>query len=301
MAGQEDPIRYAITLLFSGIVLRYTGDCQKASDHLRIAHTLTRGTGQPWLHCASAVMAGVVEYDLGHLHGPKQWLDKGLSLSRAVGEPAILAYAISSLVQTTRAMGKLAEVERLLEEGLRLSAEAGHHFTRAMLFEQWAQLCFDTGDTIKAIAMGQESITIFRELNDMWHLSRALTMIGKFEMSSGDAVQGKESFIEAVEIALQDHLYPNAFEALVEIGAGLKNHGDLALALQLTQLILHHPATGKEVKERARQLRVEIESQLSQGKVEEILYGSGAQTCETLVQEILRRTRLELARIKLPE
>jgi predicted ATPase/transcriptional regulator with XRE-family HTH domain len=293
MAGGGDSRKYAVALLFSGIVLRYTGESQKASDHLRIAHALSQVNDQGWVHCASAVMVGVAERDLDNLDESKKWLEKGLQLSRIVGEPAILAYAISSLIQSATDLKRFEEIELLLEQGLKLSDEAGHHFTRAILLEQGARLCFASGDPIRAKEMGKESTKIYRELNDMWHLSRVLTMMGKFDVSSGNASKAEEHFIEAVEVALQDHLYPSVFEALVEMSAGLKNHDDTGLALCLIQLILQHPSATKEVKERAGQVRMEMESQFCREELEQLLSGAANQSVETVVKDLLNRVRLK--------
>jgi predicted ATPase/transcriptional regulator with XRE-family HTH domain len=294
LAEQADPSHYAIALLFSGIVLRYTGELQKSSEYLRKAHELTFGTGQGWIHGASAVLIGVVEHDLRNLVDAQQWLEKGLFLCRTVGEPVLLAYAISSKAQTASALGCFAEVEPLLEEGLCISAEIGHYFTQALLLEQWARLCFAAGDPSRAIALGRESITMYREYNDRWHLSRALSMLGKFEQATGNVVRSSGYFIESVEIALQDHLYPDAFEALVEIIAGMDEDENGARVGGLVQYILQHPASAKEIKERAENLMGKISGQLSSDQLEQAISGFEQQSIETVVQEILRRERFKL-------
>jgi predicted ATPase/transcriptional regulator with XRE-family HTH domain len=298
LAAGNAPEKYSITLLFSGIVLRYMGDSQKASDQLRKSHSLAYGTCQSWIHCASAVLVGVAEHDLGHLDESKQWLQLGLNLSRAIGEPVVLAYAISSLIQTSCSMGHFDNIELLLEEGLKLSAEAGHHFTRAMLLEQWARFSFAAGDHEKAVSIQKESITIFRDLHDMWHLSHSLTMMGKFELISGNPVQAMTFFIEAVEIALQDQLHQNAFEALLEIGACLKRQDDIILVLRLAQLILNKPTVAVEIKERARQLGKEMKNQLPAGCQEEAITNMLDQPVEKVASEILNRGRLQLGEPK---
>jgi hypothetical protein len=150
------------------------------------------------------------------------------------------------------------------------------------LLEQLAQFAHTTGDILKAKFLYQESIIRFRELNDMWHLSRTLVQLGKFEREVGDELRAK------------DRIYPNTLEAMGWIACMLAKDEGEPLVLALVYHIQQHPAASKEVKARAEQLRADLEAGMSPEQVAAIANQPGQGTFEIVVKEILRRLRLSI-------
>ncbi|HSB00220.1 MAG TPA: hypothetical protein VLE49_06190, partial [Anaerolineales bacterium] len=79
-----------------------------------------------------------------------------------------------------------------------------------------------------------------------------------------------------------------ALEALVGIASLQAKRGESEQALQLLLIVLNHPASIQETKDRATRLRAELEAQLAQSQIETIQTHAGEKTLESVVKELLR-------------
>ncbi|HEX9076593.1 MAG TPA: hypothetical protein VF932_12485, partial [Anaerolineae bacterium] len=73
---------------------------------------------------------------------------------------------------------------------------------------------------------------------------------------------------ESLRIAAEIRGMPVALEALVGLASLQANRGDAQSALELLLIVLNHPASLQETKNRAEKLRLELEARLTPQQIE---------------------------------
>ncbi len=79
-----------------------------------------------------------------------------------------------------------------------------------------------------------------------------------------------------------------ALEALVGIATLKAKQGNIEQALELSLIVLNHPASLQETKNRADRLRAELEAQLTPTQSEAIQAHVGDKTLEAVVEDLLK-------------
>jgi hypothetical protein len=99
--------------------------------------------------------------------------------------------------------------------------------------------------------------------------------------------EAKQLFLEALQIGLETETLVITLRALTEIAALHIRDGAIGSGLELLAHVLSHASTGREVKDRARQLQVELESRLFPQQVESVRGRALARPFEAIVAEVL--------------
>ena len=81
---------------------------------------------------------------------------------------------------------------------------------------------------------------------------------------------------------------PFALDALAGLAGLQAKQGDRQHALELLLIVLNHPASLQETKDRAEHLRAELETQLTPAKVAAIQARTGEKTFEAVVEDLLK-------------
>lgn len=89
-------------------------------------------------------------------------------------------------------------------------------------------------------------------------------------------------------MATEIHGTPVALEALAGFATLQVKQGNRKHALQLLLLVLNHPASSQETKNRASGLRAELEAQLTPTQIEAIKAHAGEKTFDAVVEDLLK-------------
>jgi len=108
-------------------------------------------------------------------------------------------------------------------------------------------------------------------------------------LALGNEAEAGRVWREALRIASDIHGAPVALEALAGLASLQAKQGDREHALDLLLLVVKHPASLHETKDRAAQLRAELEAQLTSQQVEAAQSRARATTFEAAVEEILHQ------------
>ena len=111
-----------------------------------------------------------------------------------------------------------------------------------------------------ALDLYRRSIELYRNIGDVWGISRALIQYGECELEMGETEKAQENFTEALEIANRAGASPVIMEALVGFALVKSNAGDSEYALRILAQVLEHPSTNQPTRERASQLYAELEA-----------------------------------------
>lgn len=132
------------------------------------------------------------------------------------------------------------------------------------------------------------SLDTFTELGGSWWVARVLADTGRSVFALGNHTEAGRVWRESLRIAAEIHATPVALEALASFANLRAEQDHREYALELLLIVLNHPASLQETKNRAARLRAELEAQLPAAKVEAIQAHIGEKTLEAVVEELLK-------------
>ncbi len=113
-------------------------------------------------------------------------LAASLACSRALGEPALAAWALRDLGQWHIQAGAFGPARRLLREGLMLARAAGDRRGVAAALMIQAQVAALGGDPRRARVLNQASLAGARQVRDRWLVCAVLPQLGSLAVDQGD-------------------------------------------------------------------------------------------------------------------
>jgi predicted signal transduction protein with EAL and GGDEF domain len=105
----------------------------------------------------------------------------------------------------------------------------------------------------------------------------------------GNDAEAERGWCEALHVTMETQGTFVALEALVGIATLKAKQRNIEQALELSLIVLNHPASFQETKDRAEALRAELEAQLTSQQVEAAQARAKATTFEAAVEEILQQ------------
>ena len=140
--------------------------------------------------------------------------------------------------------------------------------------------------------MFRKGVDTFTELGGRFYAAQGLAEMGRSVFALGNDTEAERVWRESLRIATETRGTPVALEALAGFASLRANRGDLEQALELLLIVLNHPASVQDTRNRAAHVRIELEAQLTRQQVEAAQVGVQAKTFEAVVDEVLKQTRL---------
>ena len=136
--------------------------------------------------------------------------------------------------------------------------------------------------------MFRKDLDIFTELGVSLGVAGVLADMGGSFLALGNDAEAGRIWREALHIATDIHATPVALEALAGFASLQAKQGDREYALELLLIVLNHPASYQETKNRASGLRAELEAQLTSSQCEATQTHAGEKTFEAVVGDLLK-------------
>jgi predicted ATPase/transcriptional regulator with XRE-family HTH domain len=248
---------------------------------------ISRQQGWHWQVANFTVYQGVLAHELGEYEQAERLLRQALSLSRATGDPRLIAFAASFLSRTPQSLRHPEEMRELLAEILHTAKQTCDRYGQGVALERMALLAQAGNDLAAAGQLFEESLALFHEIGDQWSLSRLYTHLGIYQLDQRRIEAAEGTLCHALETAISAQAIPNALDALSGL-AGIKaHHGQAGLALEIALHILLHPASTGEAKKRAIELQAKLERDLSPAEVDRFQARLEQKPLETLVRQVL--------------
>jgi thioredoxin-like negative regulator of GroEL len=140
--------------------------------------------------------------------------------------------------------------------------------------------------------MFRQSLDAFAELGGRQEVARVLAELGRSIFALGNDIEAERVWCEALRIAAETQGTPVALEAVVGLASLQAKRGDLQHALKLLLVALNHPASDQETRNRAAQLRLALEAQLTSQQVGAAHTWAQSTTFEAAVDEALKQVEL---------
>jgi cytochrome c553 len=133
----------------------------------------------------------------------------------------------------------------------------------------------------------QYSLDVFNEFVTGWDIVLSLVYLGEIKAAAGDLLEARRIFLEALPLALEVQAIPLALDALMGLAYLAARTGQAEQALELSICVSCHPASTQEAKDRAEQLGVELEPQMTAQQLEIAQARAQTKSLEATVRELL--------------
>lgn len=151
-----------------------------------------------------------------------------------------------------RLQGDYEAAAQLFQDCLRAARAAGYQPDIADSLAQLGRLAHDRGDYPLAEQYLQESLTIWQQRDHEPELAAVLCRRGRLLIGLGEPhrQEARRILTQTLRLAIKHQLAPIALDVFVSAAELLIQEGQKQAALELLTLVVNHPATTFETKQR---------------------------------------------------
>jgi predicted ATPase/class 3 adenylate cyclase/Tfp pilus assembly protein PilF len=259
-----DPRGIADALNTLGNIGWQLGEYAQAKRFYQEGLAIRKETGDLWGLGGSLNNLGIIADQLGEYAEAKRLLTESLALSRQIGDRRLTGESLNNLGLTAEHLGELVEAKEFYQESLAIKREIGDRWSIGRSLNNLGEVTMRLGEYGEARRLLEESLAIKREVGDRRGYAWSLCQLSYALAALGDGATAKAHLRQALAVAVELKAVPVAAEALVGMAKFLAAEGEAARAVTLLSFVLHHPATGKELHDRARKQLSELEPALPQ-------------------------------------
>ncbi len=286
-AGDLEGVAFATGHL--GHVLYRLGEYGPARQLLEESLAFSRQSGNLWHVARSLNNLGIVASTLGEHEEARRFYGESLALFRKVGDRRGAAKTLNNLGVVASTLKEFEEARRLYRESLEIFQELGNRRGSAFALMNLGYIAAELDEYADAEQLSLEGLAIFREIGDRWGVANTLSNLGSIACILGKHPASWEYFYEALETAVELQAVPLVLEVLTGIARLLSREGRSGKALEVLAVVLHHPASDRETRERAEHLRTDLQTALPPEAVAASLARGAEREIEQVLEEFLRR------------
>jgi predicted ATPase/DNA-binding SARP family transcriptional activator len=291
--GQDARREIAFSLYLLGLVDWYMGDYLEAKRSFNESVAISREIGDRFIMGYSLTLLALVTHSLGGYSEAKQLFQEALVICREMGERRIIASGLAGLGWVAQALGEYPEAKQLFQESLATCREINDQLGVAICVDHLGTVAYLMGEYTEAKQLHQESLEISKEISYRSGIALALSHLGDVTCALREYQASGQYFRDALTMAIEIETIPVALEGLVGLAvlftANKPGDAECKQAAELLTLVLHHPASSQETKDRAACLLAELEAQLPPQAVASAQERGRTRTLEAVVAEILKR------------
>jgi len=276
--------------LYLGIVSREMGKIAEANQVLRESLEKAKESDDKWTQSMAGQFLGIIALDMGEYAAAHRYLTAALAVAREMGDPMLTAHALSFLSLTIQIQGETDTAEKLLQESLALTQKIGYRWGVGHALDGLGILA-QARDPREARDLFAASSNVYREIGDLQSMARALSHQGFASLVLDDLPDAQKSFTEALDLARQCDYIPFVLGALSGFASLSAKRGNMEQALELALIVLNHPATLQETKDRAEKLRAEANAQPTRLQIHAAQTHPGKMELETVIKNLLAENK----------
>lgn len=274
-----------------GMLMEVTGNYTRALELYSEGLEISTAIGDRWYTalCRTCLNALAVT---AHMAGQPELAYEGLQSAvaewRLIGDRRMTAFGLRLLSQSAFALERYDEVRAALEESVALNSSVGDRWGLGSAYRGLGIVSQALGRHQEAAVMFGKSLDTFTELGGTWWVARVLADLSRSVFALGDHAEARHVWRRSLSIAAGIHAKPVALEALATFASLHAETEDRERAFELLLMVLDHPASLQETKNRADRLRAQLEAQLAPAQVEVIHLRAREKTLEEVVEDLLK-------------
>ena len=278
-------------ITFLGNVMEFTGNYARASELYSEGLEIATAIGDRWFAALCLLcLAGEGSFRLP-MSKPENVYERMQSVVadwRIIGDPRLTAIALSNLSWVAVRLGRYDEARDALEESILLNTSIGDRWGLGFAYRGLGLIAQAQGEHLQAVDMFRKCLDTFTEVGARQDVARVLAEMSRSIFVLGNDAEAERGWCEALHVTMETQGTFVALEALVGIATLRAKQGNIDQALELLLIVLNHPASLQETKNRASDLRAGLEAQLTPTQIEAVQAHAGEKTFDAVVEELLR-------------
>lgn len=268
----------ADALIFSGTLKHLNGDYLEAKDQIVEGLTYARAMKDDWFTAYGIYNLGHVDSLMGDCQNGYDQMIEGLALFRKVGDPHSISLGLNFLVDTQIALKKYEEAKEAMRESIALCEQTQNRWGKGTAHRYLGLAMLADGQYDDARDCFHKSLEVFGEYFEGWDIAITLAYLADATLLSGDEAEAKQIYLDSLRHARRINSAPLMLMNLAGL-AQLESRLSPSIAAGWLTLILSHPATIQETRQRAEKLCA---------KQEHIQANAPCQSLEEVVDAILK-------------
>jgi predicted ATPase/transcriptional regulator with XRE-family HTH domain len=279
------------TITFLGLVMEFTGNYPRASECYTEGLEIATAVGDRWFAALCRLLLageGSLRLPTSTPENAHARLRSALADWRRIGDPRLTAIALNNLSWVAVRLGRYDEAREALEESVLLNSSIGDRWNLGFVYRGLGLIAQAQGEHLQAVDMFGKSLDTLTEVGARQDVARVLVEMSRSSFALGNDAEAERGWCEALHVTMETQGTFVALEALVGIATLKAKQGTIERALELSMIVLNHPASLHETKNRADRLRAELEAHLTSQQVEAAQRRAKAKTVEAAVEEIVQ-------------
>lgn len=250
----DDQALLADALTFLGIMVHLKGEYQQAYAHLSEALACAEAAADPWSTAYARYNMGYIDSVLGEYQAGYQKMMEGLHAWRQLGDPHSIALGLNYLVTTQIVLDRHAEARANMQESIQMCQQSHDRWGLGSAFRFNGRILVAQGDFQQAQVELHKSLEVFRDYVTGWDIACTLSYLADAQRLAGERTQARETYLEALQIAIESDAHPIALETLLGLAHLLAASGDCEQAIRLAYYVLTDQAATQETRQQAQRL-----------------------------------------------
>jgi len=272
---------------FLGIVSVLMGRFKEALEHFYEGLEIAQATNNKWFEALDLTEIAISEIMTGISKNPTVQLQTALNAWREISDPRFTAFGLLALSLGMNKLRKYPEARAALEESISINESVGDRWGLGTAYRGLALIEQEQGRHDEAIEAFQKSRSILNDLGAPWDEARVLGDMGRSIFALGKIIDAENTWRKSIQIASEVKGTSLVLESILGIANVRAKQGNSEQAYELLLVVLNHPATVQETRERAAKLSAELERRLTMQEVNSIRARIEERDFDALVAEIL--------------
>ena len=263
-----DAIALAETLAMYGPLLTSLGEGDRAIEIARESLAVARTTGDAWHIAYAFMMQGGILAGRGRFEEAYASAQEALTHFRELGDARLTVVSLNTLGYAALQLSQYTEACSFLQESLSLVKPPDDPWSLGTAYGNLGLVELAQGNGSEAQKALQQSIALFTNLGMPGDVAFYLTYLGEAHALQGELEKAENCLWQAVRTAQGIQALPDVLASLIRLAQVHVERGDPAHAYETALLVLRHPASWQESKNRAAALREKLEVQLTPDQIQ---------------------------------
>ena len=235
----------------------YVTAMQYYQDSLALAKEVEdmRGITMPLLGIGS------IYRRMGDYQAAIRYHQEALELNKTLGDQYFIARVMEELAVDRMGLEQYEEAEHLLHQSLNLLRDIGDKITISDVLGDLGYSANHSGKYEQAVQFARESLSVLNHIQGTVEAG-SLMVLGEAYIGLGNLRQARNSIRLSLLAARVEHWNFALLNKLVGIARLRSIEGDLAGAIALLALVIHHPASFQMTRDQAALLLAKLEAEL---------------------------------------
>jgi len=257
----------ADALIFSGTLKHLNGNYLEARKLIEEGLQYARMANDQWFTAYGIYNLGHVDSLMGEYQKGYEQMKEGMKIWRDVGDPHSISLGLNFLVNTQIKLGLYEEAKASMRESIALCEQTRNRWGMGTAYRYLGLATMAGGEYTEAQVCFQKSLETFGEYFEGWDIAQSLIYLGDAVLMSNDLDRAGKIYLEALRLAKEAQSPPSIVDALAGLAFFNMSSGKYKQAWELSQLVLNHPSSVQEARDRAHQIEQEVATHLSDNQI----------------------------------